>query len=714
MRETSSDIPAELALVLHFHQPVGNFDHVFEKVTANCYAPLLEMLGEFPSLRTHLHFNGILLDWFDRHRPELVESLGALVRGGSVELLTGGHQEPILTVLPEADAIGQVSALSDELERRFGSRPQGAWLTERVYEPRLPTPLFRAGVRWVTLDDLIFHWAGIDDDALTGHFVTDDAGHPLALFPAAKSLRYTIPFRPHAETFDLLHGLPVRDGQPPLMVYADDAEKFGEWPGTHEWVYEKGWLRGFFERLLEDRRVRTVHLSERLARCRPLGRVYPPTASYPEMTVWAMPTPARIRMEERLHGLEDDDPHGLLPDLRGGHWRGFLGKYPEVHRMHKRMLRVSRRAAELRAEGHGGASMDRIVRDLYAGQCNDAYWHGAFGGVYLPHLRRAVECHLIRAERGLDTLEHGAGHFEHARSYDFHAGGGREVELTTAAAQVIVDPVGGALLSWDLRAPCENWVTAMQRHEEPFHANLREGRIVRVDEQGLPLELEATGEGVATIHGAVRVKPGVEASDLQIDRHTRVAGLLWSAPVDTTVPDPRLVEEHAVALSGTWEAEFDPGRAACTLRTEQERLKVTQEIVLGARDDALECRYRVEPVESARWLFAEWNLFVGWTGDDLECADGGAFANRPEGEHMFSGSALEFRGGGGRQLRIEAPDATVLRWAPVHTVSSSEAGLEKIGQGTCFLFAWKVDGPVTLLLRLTASAPALEDESHGC
>ena len=36
------------------------------------------------------------------------------------------------------------------------------------------------------------------------------------------------------------------------MVYADDAEKFGEWPGTHEWVFEKGWLRGFFERLRDD------------------------------------------------------------------------------------------------------------------------------------------------------------------------------------------------------------------------------------------------------------------------------------------------------------------------------------------------------------------------------------------------------------------------------------------------------------------------------
>ena len=30
------------------------------------------------------------------------------------------------------------------------------------------------------------------------------------------------------------------------------------------------------------------------------------------------------------------------------------------------------------------------LRDLYKGQCNDPYWHGVFGGLYLPHLREAV------------------------------------------------------------------------------------------------------------------------------------------------------------------------------------------------------------------------------------------------------------------------------------------------------------------------------------
>lgn len=705
MHEISERTPAELALVLHFHQPAGNFDHVFEKVTTQCYAPLLEMLAAFPELRTHLHLNGILLEWFDEHRPELVTLLGELVRGGSVELLTGGHREPILTVLPEEDAIGQIRALSHDLETRFGVRPEGAWLTERVFEPRLPTPLSRAGVRWVTLDDVIFHWAGIADEDLLGPRVTDDAGHPLVLFPAAKSLRYTIPFRPHDETFRLLHSLPVRDGIPPLMVYADDAEKFGEWPGTYEWVYEKGWLRTFLERLRDDRLVRTVHLSERLLRHAPKERVYPPTASYPELTVWAMPTASRSRMESLLHELEDDDPRGLLRDLRGGHWRGFLAKYPEVHRLHKRMLRVSRRLSTCAADPERIAP---VRDDLYQGQCNDAYWHGAFGGIYLPHLRRAVERHLMRAERGLDRIEHGEGDFSVARPIAFHADGADQIELANAHARVLLDPAGGTVLTWDLKRACENWVTVMQRHEEPFHADLRAGRIVRVDEEGLPLEPDED-DGVATIHGAVRVKPGVEVEDLQVDGHTRVASMLWSGAPDATPTDPRRVEDVARALSGSWEVGSLGPSPVAELRTSQAGLRVTTRFELGSAGTSLDFSLEAEALEMPRMLYSEWNLFVGWTGEDLECDAGEGYAARPTGEFVFAGEPVDFRGGGHRQLRIEATAGTILRWAPVLTVSSSEAGLERIGQGTCFLFAWDVETARSIELRFVASAPALDD-----
>src|SRR5207247_1313477 len=76
--------------------------------------------------------------------------------------------------------------------------------------------------------------------------------------------------------------------------------------------------------------------------------------------------------EERVAG-----PDGAF--LRGGHWRNFLVKYPEANRMHKKMLALS---ALCRARGDPPAARRAIGR----AQCNDAYWHGVFGGLYLPHL----------------------------------------------------------------------------------------------------------------------------------------------------------------------------------------------------------------------------------------------------------------------------------------------------------------------------------------
>ena len=44
-------------------------------------------------------------------------------------------------------------------------------------------------------------------------------------------------------------------------------------------------------------------------------------------------------------------------------------------------------------------------QELYRGQCNCAYWHGSFGGLYLPHLRNAIYSGLIAAHNAIDDAE---------------------------------------------------------------------------------------------------------------------------------------------------------------------------------------------------------------------------------------------------------------------------------------------------------------------
>ena len=56
-------------------------------------------------------------------------------------------------MLPDADKVGQIQALSEFLRANFGVKPRGMWLAERVWEPHLPKALSRAGVEFVVLED---------------------------------------------------------------------------------------------------------------------------------------------------------------------------------------------------------------------------------------------------------------------------------------------------------------------------------------------------------------------------------------------------------------------------------------------------------------------------------------------------------------------------------------------------------------------------------
>ncbi len=136
-----------LALALHNHQPVGNFGWVFAEVFERAYEPMIAALERHPGVRLSLHYTGPLLDWLVAERRDAIERLRALVERGQVEILGGGFYEPVLASLPERDRVGQLVRMGDELERRFGQRPRGAWLAERVWEPDLPTSLVAGRLR---------------------------------------------------------------------------------------------------------------------------------------------------------------------------------------------------------------------------------------------------------------------------------------------------------------------------------------------------------------------------------------------------------------------------------------------------------------------------------------------------------------------------------------------------------------------------------------
>ncbi len=554
--------PLRLILLLHNHQPIGNFDGVFQQAYEDSYRPFLDVFEPFTDLRIALHTSGPLMEWLDQHHPDYLDRLAALVAAGRIEIVGGAFYEPILTMIPPRDRRGQIRTYTQWLTDRLNARIRGMWTPERVWEQSLTSDMAEAGIQYTLLDDFHFKNAGLDAEELFGYFVTENDGAMVQVFPGSERLRYTIPFADPHETIDYL--AQVHANHPEAVVaFGDDGEKFGVWPDTKQHVYDNGWLVRFFEALSANRSwIDVTTPSDVLQAVPPLGRVYIPEGSYREMTEWALP---RERLE-RLEDLRHDHQHtplwdGLAPFIRGGYWRNFKVKYPETNEMYARMQMISRRAQHLAEQYEGDPRIEQARRELYRGQCNCGYWHGAFGGAYLPHLRNAVYGHLILAENLLHAIEppagstsYTAGVWADARSGDFDFDGRPEIAFDTDRMFGLLAPAaGGMLYELDIRSIHHNLLATLARRPEAYHRKVLAGPSSNSDQ-------------VASIHDRVVFKQEGLDQRVQFDDYRRKSLLDHFYDVDVALDAVARgqAQERGDFLAGVYQATIrrDSGRFA--------------------------------------------------------------------------------------------------------------------------------------------------------
>ncbi len=467
-----------LVFVLHDHQPVGNFEGVFEAAWRDAYQPMLELLERHPLIRVAVHTSGPLAEWLDGHRPDYLDRLAALAARRQVEIVGGGFQEPILAMLPSRDRVGQISQYREWLEQRLASPVTGMWVAERVWDPGMTRDVAAAGMRWTILDDTHFKAAGLTDDLLDRYWLTEADGATLAVFPVSETLRYTIPFADPEATLDHLRFMAARR-HGALAVFGDDGEKFGVWPDTFKTCFEHGWLERFFTLLEANRDWIAMCLpSEILAEMPPAGTVWLPECSYREMTEWALPPDAQLAcIEARRIAGSDPRLAGITRFMRGGSWRNFRWRYPEANEMVARMMAVSDRLERLRHQASADASMlHEAEQAMYRGQCNCAYWHGAFGGIYLPHLRNAIYSELIAADLACDQAEGLRAPWAEVTEADFDFDGHTEIRIASDRLDAWLAPArGGILYELDLKEARHNLLATLDRRPEAYHAQVLAG-----------------------------------------------------------------------------------------------------------------------------------------------------------------------------------------------------------------------------------------------
>ncbi len=697
----SQPVPSfQVVLIVHAHQPSGNFEHVFEECYQHSYNAFLSLIETYPRIRLALHYSGPLLLWIEKNHREYFGRLRKLVASGQVELIGGGFYEPILISIPEADRYEQITRLADYIEKHFGKRPRGAWLAERVWEPQLPSSLASANVSYTLVDDLPFLAAGFDPEELFGPYMAEDCGRSIWLFPGLKELRYLIPFRKVEESIAYFkNAAKLHPGG--AAAFGDDMEKFGVWPGTFKHCYTDGWLSDFFAALEENAEwLKTVTPSECIASHAPLGRADLPTASYEEMMEWVLPTNTRLRFDG-LHKEFSARPD-VLTFLRGGGWRGFFRKYPESNLLHKKMLRVSACVTAVpprRSSPEHIAQVQEARDQLLRAQGNDAYWHGVFGGLYAPHLRTEIWRNLVRAETLVDQLTPG-GMLPRVEFLDYDADGDSELLFSAPEYQALLKPSDGATITaFDFRPSSATLINSVQRRPEAYHAKLREAA-----------SSTPSSGGAVSIHEQVRAKePNLERF-LRYDRFPRHAFRVLFFDPSRTFGDYELLQLNELASPAAGEFEIRHSSANyADLVFEQAvpefgvdpanppRLQITKHFLFGPAPQGCEVSCDVSFTLSAP-LAVPVRIGVESIVNLLAPNEADRFFESSAGRQnlrfagALTGPLLRMEDGWQRlRLTIHAPASEEFWIAPIDTVSESEGGFERVYQGSQILALWRPD-----------------------
>lgn len=680
---------------VHNHQPVGNFPHVLENAYEKAYRPFIKELKKYPFMKISIHYSGVLWDFFKECHPEFLKTLRGLVKRGQLEMMTGGYYEPILAVIPDEDKVGQIKKLTRTIQEEMKVTPQGMWLAERIWEPHLPKYLVEAGVEYITIDDYHFKKAGLREEDLYGYYLTEEEGKVLKVFPGSETLRYIIPFHLPEGTLDYLSRL---RGSSSAAIFADDGEKFGIWPYTFHSVYEEGWLEHFFQLIGKNLDwIEPMSLGTYASREKPLGRIYLSCSSYMEMDEWSLPTEAMVEYGKVVERLKEN-PEGaqIRRFIKGGFWRNFFAKYPESNDLHKRVLHLRKKIGK--SKKHYASENQDPLTYLYRAQCNDAYWHGVFGGLYLPHLRHALYENLIRAEALYDRGIHREKEWIDLERLDFNGDGDEEIILKNSEMVLVFSSRGGALLEMDDRSKAVNILDTLTRRKEAYHQKLLEDRR------------EIPGAKTRTIHEIF------DSKEEDLDRYLHFDWYRRASFLDHFIADPIELESFRKCHYHE-EGDFIKEPYDINVRRKEGQqevifsrlgnlwkdgrsypIKIEKRFSIPTHQTMVEAAYRITNLgeEKRRMNFGiefNINLLAGDALDRYYDIPGHRLEDRRLGSMGELKDISEVRlidGWNGMEVVLKMERTCRLWRFPVETVSISESGFERIFQGSCLLPYWPV------------------------
>jgi alpha-amylase len=413
-----------------------------------------------------------------------------------------------------------------------------------------------------------------------------------------------------------------------------------------------------------------------------------------ELDEWSLPTEAMVEYGKVIEKLKES-PEGepIRRFIKGGFWRNFFAKYPESNDLHKRVLYLG---DKIRKAKRPVQKDEDLLMYLYRAECNDAYWHGVFGGLYLPHLRHALYENLIKAENLNDQEIHRKKEWVDLEKLDLNGDGDEELILKNPEAVLLFSSRGGSLLEMDYRPKAFNILETLTRREEGYHRKLLESRSEKSEAE------------TRTIHEIFDSKENDLDRHLHFDQYRRASFL-----------------DHFISESGDFESfrssqHIEKGDFIKELyEVDVKRRGGNQEILFSRLgkiwQDGKEAPIKVEKrfVPSSDRSVLKANYRIAYLGEEKKRANFGIEFNinllagdAPDRYFDIPGLDLEDRKLAsvgelenisevrlidewtGVKVILKVDKKCDLWRFPVETVSLSESGFEKIFQGSCLLFYW--------------------------
>ncbi|MBI4861395.1 MAG: DUF1926 domain-containing protein, partial [Candidatus Riflebacteria bacterium] len=305
---------------------------------------------------------------------------------------------------------------------------------------------------------------------------------------------------------------------------------------------------------------------------------------------------------------------------------------------------------------------------LWKGQCNCAYWHGVYAGLYLPHLREAVYSNLIRAEAELDRgREPGWTYLE---MVDLDCDGTPEVIASSAALNAFFSLVGGAMFELDFKPRAANLADTLARWPEAYHP--KDGE----EYDGYPRDsfldhFYAPGTSL------------VQA----LDSGDFAQGLYEHHPVPAAQRTAFKLVRHGAIAHGesthpvTVEKEFEIDREACRI-TARYRVTNTGPVQLATRF-GVELNWALQSGDAPSDRFV---LVDGQTPVERRL---GARAEHPGARELVAHDRWRKLA-----MKMQWSRPAVLWRYPVETTSRTFARTETIFQSLCLIPVWDLELPI--------------------